>query len=204
MSFCHRAASQSLEWNFRIAQGLLNSLHREPDPMAIPRPHGPAKLRGYIEGLGPYQSLALLAVPTSLVEPLKLLALAVAGEGHWVTGTIMIIAAHATSLLLVERLFSIIKPKLLMLPWFARLWRWVVTVCGKVFELFAGHDAGERRGLVEVGRLGAMDAYEALQTVQRLAPNRARKRGWDIGRGARRNPTTCPERHCSCHAEGTR
>jgi hypothetical protein len=128
--------------------------------------------------------LALLAVPTSLVEPLKLLALAVAGEGHWVTGTIMIIAAHATSLLLVERLFSIIKPKLLMLPWFARLWRWVVTVCGKVFELFAGHDAGERRGLVEVGRLGAMDAWprialasedgisvEVLAEIQRRALN---------------------------------
>ena len=59
-----------------------------------------------------------------------------AGEGRWITGTVMIIAAYATSLLLVERSFSIIKPKLLMLPWFARLWRWVVTVCGKVFGLF--------------------------------------------------------------------
>ena len=31
-------------------------------------------------------------------------------------------AAYAISLLLVERLFSIVKPKLLTLPWFARLW----------------------------------------------------------------------------------
>jgi hypothetical protein len=58
--------------------------------MAIPRPHVPPKLRGYIEGLGPYQSLALLAVPTSLVEPLKLVAVAVAGDGHRITGTVMI------------------------------------------------------------------------------------------------------------------
>jgi hypothetical protein len=104
--------------------------------MAIPRPHVPPRLRGYIEGLGPYQSLALLAIPTSLVEPLKLVAVAVAGDGHWITRTIMIIAAYAASLLLVERLFSIVKPKLLMLPWFARLWRWVVTARGKVFGLF--------------------------------------------------------------------
>jgi hypothetical protein len=104
--------------------------------MAIPRPHVPPKLRGFIEGLGPYQSLALLAVPTSLVEPLKLVAVALAGEGHWITGTVMIIFAYATSLLLVERLFSIAKPKLLMLPWFARLWRWVVTARDKVFGLF--------------------------------------------------------------------
>jgi hypothetical protein len=104
--------------------------------MAIPRPHVPPRLRRYIEGLGPYQSLALLVIPTSLVEPLKLVAVAVAGDGHWITGTIMIIAAYAASLLLVERLFSIVKPKLLMLPWFARLWRWVVTARGKVFGLF--------------------------------------------------------------------
>jgi hypothetical protein len=42
----------------------------------------PARLRRFIEGLGPYQSLVLLLVPASLVEPLKLVAIAVAGEGH--------------------------------------------------------------------------------------------------------------------------
>ena len=34
----------------------------------------------------------------------------------------MIVAAYAASLLVVERLFRIVKPKLLMLPWFARSW----------------------------------------------------------------------------------
>jgi hypothetical protein len=72
--------------------------------MAIPRPHVPPKLRSYIEELGPYQSLVLRAVPASLVEPLKLIAVAVAGDGHWITGTVMIIVACAASLLLVERL----------------------------------------------------------------------------------------------------
>jgi hypothetical protein len=100
-------------------------------------PHAPLlKLRHFVEGLSPYQSLALLAVPTSLVEPLKLIAIAVAGDGHWITGTIMLVAAYATSLLLVERLFSIVKPKLLMLLWFARLWAWIVAVCIKVAGLF--------------------------------------------------------------------
>ena len=79
------------------------------------------KLRARIEQLGPYQSLALL-LPASVVEPLKLIAVAVAGDGHWVPGTAMIVAAYAASLLLVERLFRIVKPKLLTLPWFARLW----------------------------------------------------------------------------------
>ena len=70
---------------------------------------------------GPYQSLLLLAVPTSIVEPLKLVAVAVAGEGHWITGLLVVVAAYAASLLLVERLFAIVKPKLMTLNWFARL-----------------------------------------------------------------------------------
>ncbi len=81
-----------------------------------------ARARAWIESLGPYQSLLLLIVPACLAEPMKLAAVAVAGDGHWITGTGMIVAAYATSLLLVERLFLIVKPKLLTLPWFASVW----------------------------------------------------------------------------------
>jgi hypothetical protein len=81
------------------------------------RPQGAlARLRRSIEGLGPYQSLALLLVSTSLGEPLKLIAVVVAGDGHWIAGTVMIIAAYAASLLVGERLFKMVKPKLLTLP----------------------------------------------------------------------------------------
>ena len=91
-----------------------------------------AGARRRIQKLGPYQSLALLSVPLVLVEPLKLVALYVAGEGHWVTGTGMMFGAYAASLLTVERLFRVVKPKLLMLPWFAKLWNWWVAVRNRV------------------------------------------------------------------------
>jgi hypothetical protein len=96
----------------------------------------PSGLRHAIERLGPYQSLALLAVPTALIEPLKIVAVAVAGKGHWITGTAMIIAAYTGSLFVVERLFRIVKPKLLTLPWFAKLWARVLLLRGKVVRLF--------------------------------------------------------------------
>jgi hypothetical protein len=80
--------------------------------------------------------LVQLLIPTGLVEPLKLIAVAVAGEGHWITGTVMIVVAYTASLLLIERLFMIVKPKLLALPWFARLWDWFVTLRGKAVGLF--------------------------------------------------------------------
>jgi hypothetical protein len=79
-------------------------------------------LRRAIERLSPYQSFGLLAVPVCLIEPLKLIAVAATGEGHWITGTAMIIAAYLGSLVVVERLFKIVQPKLLMLPWFAKIW----------------------------------------------------------------------------------
>jgi hypothetical protein len=86
------------------------------------------RTRRAIEKLGPYQSLALLAVPTCIVEPLKLVAVAIAGEGHWLTGTVVIIGAYLCSLFLVERLFRVVKPKLMQLGWFARLWSWFVDI----------------------------------------------------------------------------
>jgi hypothetical protein len=99
-----------------------------------PARHWGARLRHRIQALGPYQSLLLLCVPTCLVEPAKLIALAVVGEGHWITGTAMIVAAYATSFFLVERLFRIVLPKLLKLHWFARLWTWVLAVKSKVMK----------------------------------------------------------------------
>jgi len=97
-------------------------------------------VRRSIEGLGSYQSLALLAVPVSLVEPLKLVAVFVAGKGHWITGTVMIILAYAASLLVVERLFVIVKPKLLKLRWFARLWSWFIVQRSKLARRFAARE----------------------------------------------------------------
>lgn len=93
-----------------------------------PRHTKTSRIRRAIERLGPYASLCLLAVPLAIVEPLKLVALVVAGSGHWITGTVTIVCAYAISLLLVERLFLIVKPKLLRLRWFAALWHWFVAV----------------------------------------------------------------------------
>jgi hypothetical protein len=95
-------------------------------------------LRQTIERLGPYPSLLLLGLPTATVEPLKLVAGAVAGKGHWVTGTVMIVACYAFSLLVVERLFSIVKPKLLTIRWFAKFWEGFASVRTCAF--------GNRRG----------------------------------------------------------
>jgi hypothetical protein len=89
------------------------------------------KLRRSIGRLGPYPSLLIVTVPLAIAEPLKLAALFVLGGGHWTVGVIVIICAYATSLFITERLFAIVKPNLLKLPWFAVAWSWFVAVRDK-------------------------------------------------------------------------
>ena len=87
-----------------------------------------ASVRRHIQQLGPYQSLALMLLPILLVEPLKIVALFVAGSGHWLTGTGMMIAAYAVSLVFVERLFKVVKSKLMTMNWFAHIWTWYTAM----------------------------------------------------------------------------
>jgi hypothetical protein len=88
----------------------------------------PPSIHRFLNRLGPYQSLLILAVPLAIVEPLKLVALFVVGGGHFIPGLLIMICAYAGSLLITERLFVVLKPKLLTLPWFAFAWQCFVTV----------------------------------------------------------------------------
>ena len=81
-----------------------------------------ASFRRRVQQLGPYQSLLLLLVPLGMIEPLKIVAVVVAGKGHWLSGAVTIAAAYGMSLLITERLFRLVKPKLMMLDWFAAIW----------------------------------------------------------------------------------
>jgi hypothetical protein len=86
----------------------------------------------FLDRLGPYQSLLILAIPLAIVEPLKLVALIVVGGGHFIAGVLVMICAYAGSLFITERLFLVLKPKLLTLSWFAVAWHRFVTVRDKL------------------------------------------------------------------------
>jgi hypothetical protein len=80
-----------------------------------------AAFRHRLARLGPYTSLAIVLIPLAIVEPLKLAALVIAGEGHWLTGTAVLILAYVSSMVIVERLFRLLEPNLLRLRWFRRV-----------------------------------------------------------------------------------
>jgi hypothetical protein len=78
--------------------------------------------RRRLRRLRPYPALVVVLIPLLIVEPLKLVALVIAGEGHWLTGTAVLVAAYTVSILLVERLFRLLKPNLMRLRWVRRGW----------------------------------------------------------------------------------
>lgn len=71
-----------------------------------------AAMRRKIQEFGPYKSLAVLLVPLLLVEPLKLAGVAFVGVGHWVLGVCMIVGGYAAGLLILDRLYRVVKSKL--------------------------------------------------------------------------------------------
>jgi hypothetical protein len=78
-----------------------------------------ARLRAWIRSLRPYPSLALFAVPLIVLEPVKPVAAYLAATGQVRLGLVVLIVGEILKLVLVERLFSINRNKLLSIPAFA-------------------------------------------------------------------------------------
>ena len=70
-----------------------------------------AGVRRRLQQLGPYKSLGILLIPLILVEPAKMAGVAFMGLGHWVGGACLIVGAYAAGLLVVDRLFRVVKTK---------------------------------------------------------------------------------------------
>ncbi|GGC51144.1 hypothetical protein [Chelatococcus reniformis] len=81
-----------------------------------------------VRHLPPYAALVLFAVPLALVEPMKLLALWHLAEGRLITAVIIFAVAQILALGLSVFLFDLVKPKLLSIAWFARLYAWVIRL----------------------------------------------------------------------------
>jgi hypothetical protein len=77
------------------------------------------RLRVWITSLPPYPTLALFALPLVILEPVKPIAAYLVGTGHVATGMIVLIVGEILKLVLVERLFSVSRDKLMSIPAFA-------------------------------------------------------------------------------------
>jgi hypothetical protein len=77
------------------------------------------RLRTWIRSLPPYPSLALFSVPVILLEPVKPIAAYLAATGQFLSAAPTLVSGELVKLVLVERLFSLTRDKLLKIPAFA-------------------------------------------------------------------------------------
>ena len=77
-------------------------------------------LEAWIKRLPPYWALAVFVLPAVLLFPVKLLALLAIARGHAFSGIGVIVIAKLGGAAAVARLYSLTRPTLLSLPWFAR------------------------------------------------------------------------------------
>ncbi|MBV8125221.1 MAG: hypothetical protein JO370_14240, partial [Paucibacter sp.] len=83
-------------------------------------------LEALIRRLPPYGALALFVLPTLLLLPVKLLALWFITRGRALMGLGVILLAKVLGTALLARIFVLVQPALMRLPWFERLYgRWV-------------------------------------------------------------------------------
>ena len=77
------------------------------------------KLRFWIRSLRPYPSLALFSVPVIILEPVKPIAAYLAATGEIMSSVLTLIVGELLKLVLIERLFSLTRDKLMKIPAFA-------------------------------------------------------------------------------------
>ena len=75
-------------------------------------------LRNWIVSLRPHPTLLLFAVPLIVLEPVKPVAAYLAATSHVAMGMVDLVVGEILKLVLVERLFSVSRDKLMSIPAF--------------------------------------------------------------------------------------
>ncbi len=85
-----------------------------------------ARVATWIEGLPPAATLIVFVVPVAVLFPIKIAGLWFFHHGQWLAGVGALVFAKVAGLGVTAFVFEITRPKLLQLPWFARLYELVM------------------------------------------------------------------------------
>lgn len=104
------------EWGWQPLAALVARLSR------LPLWH---RLENALRRLPPWGALLAFFVPVLLLLPVKVLALFLFGRGHAATGVSVLIGAKLVGTAIVARIFQLVEPSLMRIPFFARWYpRW--------------------------------------------------------------------------------
>lgn len=82
---------------------------------------------------------ALLAflLPSTVLIPAKLIGLHAIASGHWLIGTTTFICAKLVGMALFSRIFNLTRPALMQLPWFVKVYEFVMGYRNRIHAYLA-------------------------------------------------------------------
>jgi hypothetical protein len=84
-----------------------------------------ARMESVVRGLPPWAAVLVFFSPMLLLLPVKLLGLFLLAEGHAKSALLLLLGAKVTGTAILARLFQLVEPALMRIPWFARWYpRW--------------------------------------------------------------------------------
>ncbi len=95
-----------------------------------------ARLEAALRALPPWAAVLAFFLPVLMLLPVKLFGLFLLGEGHALSALLLLLAAKVVGTAIVARLFQLVEPALMQLPWFARFYpRWKTWKDGVLMQV---------------------------------------------------------------------
>jgi hypothetical protein len=132
-------------------------VHLERALAALARLGWVAWLEARVAGVGPYTAMVLFLFPLGVTWAIKIFAIYLLGTGH-ITALATIVAAKIVGTAIAARLFTLTRPALLSVAWFARCHAWVIRTKDWLYA-----------------RVKAMPAYVAARRLARAAKATVRR-----------------------------
>jgi hypothetical protein len=88
----------------------------------------------YISHLPPFAALVLYLAPSIVLLPVKLTGLWLTIQGHLLSGITLFLGAKVLATALLAWLFSLTRPALMQIVWFARAHAWVTELSATAHE----------------------------------------------------------------------
>ena len=83
-------------------------------------------LESRVRALPPYAAMVVFLLPALVLLPFKLFAFWLMAHGKHMLGVSVFVVAKLIGTALLARIFSLTKPALMTVPWFARTYDWVI------------------------------------------------------------------------------
>ena len=81
-----------------------------------------------VDALSPAMTLIVFIVPVLPLFPLKLVGLWLLANEYWLSAIVILVFAKFLGLGVTAFVFDVTRPKLLQLPWFEKLYGWVIAL----------------------------------------------------------------------------